>query len=81
VDEEPRIPLIIFLHLGPKPLRCRISSKKAQETESNALGSVWMSELEGMELNWVQYQISRGIEMRCDSNSIVWMSLHWRLES
>ena len=45
------------------------------------LGSVWMSELEGMELNWVQYQISRGIEMRCDSNSIVWMSLHWRLES
>jgi len=40
-----------------------------------------MSELEGMELNWVQYQISRGIEMRCDSNSIVWMSLHWRLES
>ena len=45
------------------------------------LGSVWMFELEGMELNWVQYQISRGIEMRCDSNSIVWMSLHWRLES
>ena len=26
------------------------------------LGSVWMSELEGIELNWVQYQISRGIE-------------------
>jgi hypothetical protein len=29
--------------------------------------------LEGMELNWVQYQISHNIEMRCNTNSIVWM--------
>jgi hypothetical protein len=27
------------------------------------LGSVWMSILEGMVLNWVQYQISHDIEM------------------
>ena len=39
-----------------------------------------MSILEGMELNWVQYQISHDIEMRCDSNSIVWMSLNWSFE-
>jgi hypothetical protein len=31
-------------------------------------------------LNWFQYQISHGIEMRCNSNSIVWMSLYWSLE-
>ena len=37
VDEEPSIPLIKFLHLGPKPLFCKISNKKTQETESNAL--------------------------------------------
>jgi len=36
-----------------------------------------MSILEGMELNWVQYQINHGIEMRYNSNSIVWMSLYW----
>ena len=41
------------------------------------LDSVWMSILEGMELNWVQYQINHGIEMRYNSNSIVWMSLYW----
>jgi hypothetical protein len=35
-----------------------------------------MSILEGMELNWFQYQISHVIEMRCNSNSIVWMSLN-----
>jgi hypothetical protein len=39
-----------------------------------------MSILEGMELNWFQYQISRDIEMRRSSNSIVWMSLYWSLE-
>jgi hypothetical protein len=33
-----------------------------------------------MELNYVQYQISHDIEMRCNSNSIVWMSLNWSLE-
>jgi hypothetical protein len=33
-----------------------------------------------MELNWVQYQISHGIEMRCNSNSIVWIPLNWSLE-
>jgi hypothetical protein len=33
-----------------------------------------------MELNWVEYQIIHGIEMRCNSNSIVWMSLNWSLE-
>jgi hypothetical protein len=37
--------------------------------------------LEGVELNWVQYQISHVIEMRCNLNSIVWMSLlNWNLE-
>jgi hypothetical protein len=30
--------------------------------------------LEDMELNWFQYQVSYGIEMRC--NFIVWMSLN-----
>jgi hypothetical protein len=41
---------------------------------------VWMSILEGMDLNRVEYQISHGIEMRYNSNSIVWMSLNWSLE-
>ena len=40
-----------------------------------------MSILEGMELNWDQYQIKHGIEMRYNSNSFVWMSLYWSLES
>jgi hypothetical protein len=41
---------------------------------------VWMSILERMELNWVEYQIKHGIEMRCISNSIVFMSLNSSLE-
>jgi hypothetical protein len=32
----------------------------------------------GIEL--VQLQISHDIEMSCNSNSIVWMSLNWSLE-
>jgi hypothetical protein len=40
----------------------------------------WMSILEDKELNWVQYQICHGIEMRYSPNSIVWMSLNWSLE-
>jgi hypothetical protein len=36
--------------------------------------------LEMMELNWVEYQIRHGIEMRCNSSSIVWMSLNWSSE-
>jgi hypothetical protein len=39
-----------------------------------------MSILKDMELNWVQYQISHSIEMRCNSNSIVWISLNWNLK-
>jgi hypothetical protein len=39
-----------------------------------------MSILEGKELNWIQYQTNYGIEMRCNSNSIIWMSLNWSLE-
>jgi hypothetical protein len=39
-----------------------------------------MSILERMELNWVEYQIRHDIEMRYNSNSIVWMSLNWSLE-
>jgi hypothetical protein len=39
-----------------------------------------MSILEMMELNWVENQIRHGIEMRCNSNSIVWISLNWSLE-
>ena len=31
--------------------------------------------LEGLELNWVQYQINHGIEMGHDSNSVVWMTV------
>jgi hypothetical protein len=33
-----------------------------------------------MELNWVEYQIRHDIEMICNSNFIVWMSLNWSLE-
>jgi hypothetical protein len=44
-------------------------------SHSNCLGSVWMSILEGMVLNWVQYQINHGIEMDHDSNSVVWMTI------
>jgi hypothetical protein len=40
------------------------------------LCSIWMSLLERMELNWVEYQIMCGIEMSCNSFSIVWMSLN-----
>jgi hypothetical protein len=36
--------------------------------------------LEGMELNWVEYRISHGIEMRCNFNSIVSMSPYCSLE-
>jgi hypothetical protein len=39
-----------------------------------------MSILEDMELDWIQYQISHAIEMRCNSNFIVWTSLNWSLE-
>jgi hypothetical protein len=42
--------------------------------------SVSMSILEDVELNWVQYQISHSIEMRCNFNVIIWMSLNWSLE-
>jgi hypothetical protein len=34
----------------------------------------------GVELDWVQLQICHGIEMSCNSNSIVWMLLNWSLE-
>jgi hypothetical protein len=47
---------------------------------SKLLCFVWMSILEGVELNWVQLQISHGIEMSCNSNFIVWMSLNRSLE-
>jgi hypothetical protein len=36
--------------------------------------------LEMMELNWFEYQIRHDIEMRCNFNSIVWMSLIWNLK-
>jgi hypothetical protein len=36
--------------------------------------------LEGIELNWVQYQISHSIEMRCNFNFIILMSQNWSLE-
>jgi hypothetical protein len=39
-----------------------------------------MSILEDIDLNWTQYQISHVIEMRYNSNSIVWMPLNWSLE-
>jgi hypothetical protein len=39
-----------------------------------------MSILEGIELNCIEYQINHGIKIRCNCNSIVWMSLYWSLE-
>ena len=54
--------------------------KVTNVTLSKLLCCIWMSILEGVELNWVQLQISHGIEMRCNSNFIVWMSLNWSLE-
>jgi hypothetical protein len=54
----------------------KIFNKKGIEE----LCSVWMSILERLELNWAEYQIRDGIEMRCNSNSIIWMSLNWSLK-
>jgi hypothetical protein len=36
--------------------------------------------LEDVELNWIQLQISHGIEMSCNFNYIVWMSLNCSLK-
>ena len=38
-------------------------------------GCIWMSILEGLVLNWVQYQFTHGIEMGRNSNSNVWMAI------
>jgi hypothetical protein len=37
--------------------------------------------LKDIELKWIRYQIRHCIQTRCNSNSVVPMSLHWCLES
>jgi hypothetical protein len=36
--------------------------------------------IKSTKLNWVEYQIRHGIEMRCNCNFIVWMSLNWNMD-
>ena len=75
VDEEPRIALIRSRHLGPKPLFCKISNRKAQETESNALEMSNFGRIRGcfywwrnlavcwtrMKLSWMQRPLTNAL--------------------
>ena len=74
-DEEPRIALIRSRHLGPKPLFCKISNRKAQETESNALEMSNFGRIRGcfywwrnlavcwtrMKLSWMQRPLTNAL--------------------
>ena len=75
VDEEPRIALIRSRHLGPKPLLCKISNRKTQETESNALEMSNFGRIRGcfywwrnlavcwtrMKLSWMQRPLTNAL--------------------
>jgi hypothetical protein len=57
-----------------------MTSSFQTQQDVRILYSVWILILEWMDLNLIEYQIKHDIEIRCNSNSIVWVSLNWSLK-